>query len=159
MGSSTCYNRTMRVKDDIPDSLPGENVTLRFERVVAGDLTRGLVPYYHFKITTLDGCAAGHLNFRVGDTPHVRLVAGHIGYEILPDLRGRSLSLDACRAVAPFVRLHYAKVFLTVDPHNLASIRIIEKLGAVFLDDIDVPRDDPAYRSGARRKKRYEWRP
>jgi RimJ/RimL family protein N-acetyltransferase len=44
-----------------------------------------------------------------------------------------------------------------VDPDNTPSIRIIEKLGAIFINEIDVPLDDPAYAKGARRKKRYEW--
>ena len=42
----------------------------------------GLVPYYHFRIIDVDGTDVGHINFRVGDTEHVRVSAGHIGFEI-----------------------------------------------------------------------------
>lgn len=44
-----------------------------------------------------------------------------------------------------------------MDPVNYASIHIIEKLGARFIDEVDVPPDDPSYKNGARRKRRYEW--
>jgi len=115
------------------------------------------VPYYHFKIATLAGTVAGHINFRVGDTPHARFAAGHVGYEIESEHRGHGYALAACKAIAPFVRRYYEQVLLTVDPSNHPSIRIIEQQGAKFIDEVEVPANDPAYIGGARRKKRYCW--
>ena len=149
----------MRILDDVPECLPGEGISLRFEGVVPGDALQGLVPYYHFKIIDADEIVIGHINFRVGDTSHIRITAGHIGYQVLPEHRGHGYALAACKALAPFVRSHYDRVVLTVDPANAPSIRVIERLGALFIEEVDVPEDDPAYAKGARRKRRYQWTP
>ncbi len=144
---------------DCPTNLRSGPVRLRLEEMVAGDPERGLVPWYHFEVLDRSGTRVGHINFRVGSTRHVRMTAGHVGYAILPEHRGSSFSYHACLALAPFIRLHYDRVVLTVDPENAPSIRTIEKLGATFLDQTEVPVDDPAYANGARRKKRYDWAP
>lgn len=149
----------MKILDEVPAYLPGEGISVRYEKTFPGDDSQGLVPFYHFKIFNLADNIVGHINFRVGDTPHVRIAAGHIGYEISPEHRGHGYALAACKAIAPFVRRHYEQVVLTVDPLNGSSIRIIEHLGAKFLDEVEVPADDPAYAKGARRKKRYHWAP
>jgi len=76
------------------------------------------------------------------------ICAGHIGFEIAEPFRGRGLSLWACRAIAPFVRSVYESVTITCDPDNLASRGIIERLGAVFVDEVAVPAHDPHYQRG-----------
>jgi len=85
--------------------------------------------------------------------------AGHIGFEVLQDFRGHGYALDACRAVAPFVRTIYETVTITANPDNYASICTIERLGATFSDEVPVPPHDPAFQRGSRRKKRYQWTP
>lgn len=153
------HDGAMQILEEVPALLRGESVNLRYEKTVPGDESQGLVPFYHFKIFDLAGNTIGHINFRVGDTQHIRIAAGHIGYEIAPEYRGHGYSFAACRALAPFVRKHYANVILTVDPSNTPSIRVIEKLGAHLLDEVDIPQNDPAYANSARRKKRYRWVP
>jgi predicted acetyltransferase len=123
----------------------------------SGEPSRGFVPYYHFHILTADGLDVGHINFRVGDTEHVRICAGHIGFEIAEAFRGRGYVLQACRAMAPFVRSIYQTVTITCDPDNLASRRTIESLDAQFIDEIAVPVHDPHYQRGSRTKRRYRW--
>jgi predicted acetyltransferase len=132
--------------------------TLRFDYKGAGDPSQGIVPFYHYRIivAALD---VGHINFRIGDTPHVRLYSGHIGYEISPPFRGHGYAFQACRALASFVRLFYRQVIITADPDNAASLRTIERLGAAFLDEIAVPESDPHYARGSRVKRRYQWSP
>lgn len=144
-----------------PQGLASGPVRLRFAGVVAGDAAaaRGLVPYYHFQILTLEGVEAGHINFRVGDTEHVCRYAGHVGYAIHPPFRGRSLALHACLALAPWVRHFYEAVLLTCDPDNAASRRTIERLGGEFIDEVSVPPADPQYARGSRCKRRYRWVP
>jgi tagatose 1,6-diphosphate aldolase len=132
---------------------------LHFVRVIPGDPTRDFVPAYHFRILAADGLDVGHINFRVGDTEHVRVCAGHIGFEIGEEFRGRGYALQACRAIAPFVRSVYESVTITCDPDNLASISIVEKLGANFTDEVPVPAHDPHYQRGSRSKRRYRWTP
>ncbi len=142
-----------------PETLSSGNVTLRFVRIMPGDTSRGFVPWYHLRIVTPDGSDAGHINFRVGDTEHVRLAAGHIGFEVHELFRGHGYALQACRALAPFVRSVSGSITVTCDPDNIASRRTLEKLGATFIDEVDVPRGDPHYERGSRRKLRYRWTP
>lgn len=140
-----------------PARLSYAEVTLQFSRIIPGELLRGFVPAYHFRILNEDGTDTGHINFRVGDTEHVWLCAGHIGYEVLEPFRGCGYALKACRAIAPFVRTLFSTVIITSDPDNHASIRIIERLGACFLDETLVPPQDPHYQRGSRIKRRYRW--
>jgi len=144
---------------DPPAVLASGEVTLRLSRVVPGEVSRGFVPYFHFRIIAADGSAVGHINFRVGNTEHIRLCAGHIGFEIAEPFRGRGLALQACHALAPFVRLIYEVITITCDPDNFASRRTIELLGAQFIDEIAVPVNDPHYQRGSRIKRRYKWTP
>jgi predicted acetyltransferase len=140
-----------------PETLSYGQVTIRFDRIVPGEPSRGFVPYYHFRVLIADGQEVGHINFRVGDTEHVRLCAGHIGFEILESFRGHGYALQACRAIAPFVHSIYDAVTITCDPDNLASLRIIERLGASFIEEVAVPAHDPHYHRGSRSKRRYMW--
>ena len=142
-----------------PEGLTFRDVRLLFIQLIPGDPARSFVPAYQFRILLADDTNIGHLNFRVGDTDHVRLCAGHIGYGIQEPFRGHGYARQACQAVAPFVRQFYETVTITCDPDNLASRRTIEKLGASFLDEVPVSPDDPHYQRGSRFKRRYSWTP
>src|SRR5260370_437845 len=142
-----------------PENLSSTDVLLRFVKVVPGESSKGFVPYYHFRIMTARGSDVGHINFRIGDTEHVRVCAGHIGFEIEENFRGHGYAFQACRALAPFVRSMYETVIITCNPDNQASRRTIERLGARFMDEVAVPPDDPHYQGGSRRKRRYTWTP
>ena len=141
-----------------PPAAPSfDRVVLRFTRLLPAEPARGLVPAYHYRILIAGQTDAGHINFRVGDTPHVLLCAGHIGFEIHEPFRGHHYAEQACRALAPFVRSVYPAVILTCDPDNQASRRTIERLGACFLDEVAVPPTAPQFERGSRLKRRYRW--
>lgn len=142
-----------------PETLSYGEVLLRFARVVFGDPDRGFVPYYHFRILRPGGSDVGHINFRVGDTDHVRQCVGHVGFEMAEGFRGHRYAWQSCRALAPFIRSIYPAVILTCDPDNLASRRTIEDLGTLFMDEVSVPPHDPQYERGSRSKRRYAWIP
>lgn len=141
------------------DSLRFDAVVLALADTMAGDVARGLMPSFHFRITfaSLD---VGHLNLRVGTSPHVEFVAGHLGYAIDERHRGHGYAYQACRAIEPLVRVvNDGSAILTCDPDNHASRRTIERLGATFLGEHPVPPHDPAYARGSRVKFRYRWTP
>jgi predicted acetyltransferase len=142
-----------------PDNLSFADVRLRFDQLIPGDPSREFVPAYRFSILAPDGADVGHISFRVGDTEHVRVCAGHIGFEVAEQHRGHRYAFQACRAVAPFVRWFYNVVTITCDPDNLPSIRTIERLGATFIDEVPVPPHDPHFQRGSRTKRRYRWTP
>lgn len=135
-------------------------VSLAFIEVLPGDDAKGIAPAYHFHVMLEDGREVGHINFRVGDSAHVRRCAGHIGYVIAEPFRGHGYALQACRALAPFAAAVYpAGIILTCDPDNEASRRTIEKLGARFVERVPVPPEDPHFLRGSREKLLYHWEP
>ncbi len=142
-----------------PESLSHGGVKVVFDRMTDGDERRGLVPGYHFKMFNGQEIEVGHVNFRVGDTEHVRYAAGHVGYEVAECHRGHGYAADACLAIAPWIAEVSGTVLITVDPDNVPSIRTLERIGAVFVDEVDVPEGDPHFMRGAYRKRRYRWAP
>jgi len=142
-----------------PASMSHGGVTVVFSRITGGDEARGFVPGYHFKIFNDQSEEVGHLNFRVGDTEHVRLAAGHIGFEVAERHRGNRYATKACIAAASWISEVSGTVLITVDPDNLPSILTIERIGATFLDEVDVPPNDPHFLRGSVRKRRYRWEP
>jgi tagatose 1,6-diphosphate aldolase len=142
-----------------PADLCSEDVRLRLAAITPGDPARGFVPSYHFRIVTKDESDVGHINFRIGETDHVRICAGHIGFEIVEGKRGHGYALKACRAIAPFVNTVSGSATMTCDPENLPSKRTIERLGAQFIDEVSVPTNDPHYLRGSRTKLRFRWTP
>lgn len=147
----------MKVKP--PLNMYSGPIKLIFEKLVDVKPGGGLVPFYHFTIRDKEGIVVGHINFKVGETNHIKQCVGHIGYEVSPEYRGNAYSYFACNAIRAFIRVFYDKVILTCDPENIPSIKIIERLNAKFLNEIWVPKDDPSYKSGSKRKRRYEWEP
>ncbi|MEM0970700.1 MAG: GNAT family N-acetyltransferase [Verrucomicrobiota bacterium] len=142
-----------------PSSCRYGQVTLLFDSLTEGDAKRGFVPGYRFRIQNDHLIDVGILHVRVGDTRHVQIAAGHIGYEVQKTYRGHGFAGDACLAIAPWIAHQWGSVLITVDPDNVPSIRTIERLGAVFLDEVAVPQDDPHYQRGSFRKRRYRWSP
>lgn len=158
MISSNLMNAPPILLPPPPMALHEGEVAVQFSKIVAPK-RKGLAPYYHFRILagTKD---VGHVNLRVGESDHLRIVVGHVGYGIKQRYRGHSYALLACRALAPFARTVIPEVVLTCDPENHASRRTIEKLvGSEVAEEVTVPHHDPHYRGGARRKLRYRWVP
>ena len=150
---------TNQLLPDPPKNLFSGDVALHFSRCMPGDKVLGFAPYYHFKIMLENTTAVGHINFRVGDTQHVRLYAGHIGFEINESYRGNHYARQACRAIAPCVRILYTTVVITCDPENMASRRTIESIGAHYVNTVSVPPGEAHYLRGSRHKMRYHWTP
>jgi len=142
-----------------PDTLVCGQVTLRFVELVPGDAEEDLVPSYHFRILLTDDKDVGHINFLIGDTGHIRNCAGHIGFAIHEAHRGHGYARLACQAIARFVRTIYDDVLITCNPDNHASRRTIERLGAEFIDEVNVSAADAHENPQARRKRRYRWTP
>lgn len=133
------------------------SVKLVFTKKVEVEPGGELVPYYHFIILNKAENIVGHINFKTGDTNHITQCVGHIGYEIAPEYRGNYYSYFACLAIKSFVQRFYDKVILTCDSNNVASIKIIEKLKANFVNEIKVPKTDPSYTDKMINKRRYQW--
>ncbi len=116
-----------------------ESHTVYLSQTFGADKEKQWVPYYHFKIKNNER-DLGHVNFRAGYSKQIMEYDGHIGYEILPAYRGNHLSLKATKALLPFIySLGFHCIVLTCAPHNIASMKIIQKLGAVFQETKSFP--------------------
>ena len=62
-----------------------------------------------------------------------------IGYRFLPAYWGKGLATEACRPLIPygFDQLRLARILGLVDPENVASVRVLEKLGLTFVGMMD----------------------
>lgn len=141
------------------DILRHEDVLVQFLRLTEGNEEKGFAPGYHFRVLISESVDVGHVNIRVGNSEHVTRCAGHVGFEIHPEHRGKKYSSKACEALARFISDALGSVIITTDPDNVASVKTIERIGGVLMDEVDVPPTDPHYARGSRQKRRYRWTP
>jgi predicted acetyltransferase len=99
---------------------------------------------------------AGTLSFRLADTEQIRLYSGHIGYGVFPPARGHHYAERSVRLVIPLAKAHgMTHLWITCNPENAASRRTIERLGATFVEVVDIPKSNLLYEKGERQKCRY----
>jgi predicted acetyltransferase len=140
-----------------PGRLIDGEIELMLDNRVRGNAARGRVPYYKFKMTfTNRRTEIGRIDLRVGNTEHIEMYAGHIGYRVHPAYRGHHYAAKACCLLLPLARQHGMKrLWITCNPDNYASRRTCEILGATFVEIVDIPHDHEMYLVGERQKCRY----
>jgi predicted acetyltransferase len=97
------------------------------------------------------GRIVGRASIRHALVPPLGDEAGHIGYGVLPAFRHRGVATRILRAAVRVAHdeLGLARVLVTCDDDNAASMRVIEKNGGVFADTwVD---------ASLRRPKRRYW--
>jgi tagatose 1,6-diphosphate aldolase len=98
----------------------------------------------------------GRISLRIGDTDHLRLYAGHIGYAVERRHRGNHYAERSCRLLLPLARAHgMRELWITCNPDNHASRRTLERLGAELVEIVEVPPQNPLYQRGERQKCRF----
>jgi len=103
-----------------------------------------------------DVAIAGSISLRIGHCVNLDRYLGHIGYHVLPPARGHHFAERASRMLLPVARAHGHQIlWITCNPDNFASRRSCERLGATFIDIVQVPKDNPLYSQGDRQKCRY----
>lgn len=115
------------------------------------------VPAYIFHMRLLpSGQKVGRITFRAADSEWIVRYTGHIGYTVDEPFRGNRFAERGCRILVPFVRRHgWSEVWLTCGPDNAASRRTLERLGAEFVETVDVPPEYPLAAASIRQKCRY----
>jgi predicted acetyltransferase len=140
-----------------PAPLRDDDLLLELRETRPGDPARGRVPSYVFGMRR-DGFAGdvGQVDLRVGDSEFLKLYLGHVGYSVDPSHRGRNFAARSVQLVLPLARQHgMRELWITCDPANRASKRTCEKLGAEFIEVVNIPVDSYMYRRGERQKCRY----
>jgi predicted acetyltransferase len=142
-----------------PGRLVDDDLQLVLTDAFSGNSTRNLAPAYRFRMTRTDqGIGMGEIELRIGNTPHLRLYAGHIGYEVYPSYRGHHYAARSVRLLLPLARRHdLGTVWITCNPDNYASRRSCELAGFEFVEIVNLPPDSEMYREGERQKCRYRY--
>lgn len=114
-------------------------------------------PAYLFVITHRPtGEPVGRASLRVGHRDWTVRYNGHVGYAVADPFCGRRYAERACRLLLPLARRHgLAELWLMCGSDNPVSRRTIERLGASFVEEVDVPPDFPLPAGAVRRKRRY----
>lgn len=140
-----------------PGRLVDGELSLSLLETYPGDPARHYVPAYRFRMM-VEGQQqeVGRIELRVGNTAHIVLYAGHIGYRVLPMYRGHHYAARSCRLLLPLARRHGLNpLWITCNPDNYASRRTCELAGATFVEIVDLPENTEMYQMGERQKCRY----
>jgi predicted acetyltransferase len=145
-----------------PGPLVDGDLALVLSEAYPGDPRRDYVPAYRFKMMCESSRVAGQrqevgrIELRVGNTPHIVMYAGHIGYRVLPMYRGHHYAARSCALLLPLARRHDLNpLWITCNPDNFPSRRTCELAGAAFVEIVDLPEDTDMYQMGERQKCRY----
>lgn len=132
------------------------DLRLALDTIYTPDGSPWAVPAYRFDIVT-DGAKAGTISLRVGSNERLIRYAGHIGFSVEPKFRGRRLAGRSVRLLLPLcVRHDLNPLWLSCNPDNAASQRVMAWLGADYVETVDLPADYDRYTSrGERQKQRY----
>ncbi len=138
--------------------IDGELTLVLIDRM-PGNPARNWLPSYHFAMRHADtGERLGHIDLRIGMTPHLLRYGGNIGYEVLEKHQGHHYAARSCRLLLPLARDHgMAELWITCDVDNAASRRTAERAGFTLVDVIPLREDDhpDAHAEGRRFTCRY----
>ena len=114
------------------------NVSLKLIETNYGN--EDILPYYYYEIYNSSNNFVGKISIRIGDNFNA-YYNGHIGYEIFENYRGNNYSFYSAKLVLNVAKLHkMTKLYLSCKKTNIASIKIIEKLGAANKKIVSIPK-------------------
>jgi len=142
-----------------PTFPPDADLHLVLTELHPGDSSPWKVPAYTFRMQNAQGEYMGRIRLRVGWSDGLIRYAGHVGYAVEKEFRGRHYAERACRLIIPLARRHGMDEFwITCQPDNLASRRTLERLGAQCVGVIDVPPEYPLDAGVERQKMCFRLR-
>jgi predicted acetyltransferase len=91
-----------------------------------------------FLVAEVDGRIIGRVSIRHELNDYLEMRAGHIGYGIRPEFRGRGYATEILLRALEIVReLGVREVLVTCGDSNIASSAVIERCGGVLENKID----------------------
>ena len=95
-----------------------------------------IVPMDPFFIETDEGRILGEIFIRHRLSAALEQYGGHVGYKVRPSCRNRGVATAALRlALQKLAAIGVPRALVTCSAANLASARVIEKCGAVRIED------------------------
>src|SRR4051812_21109848 len=156
------------------DANIGPEASPLHSKMVDGDLELSLIeqkpvsdpdsniPGYFFLMKNSEsGIEMGGINLRAGYTENIQLFRGNIGFTVLKSFQGHGYSARSCALLLPLIRaLNLNPIWLTCNLNNIPSKKVIESIGAEYLETTIVRQDSPYiqfYPEGALNKLRFIW--
>lgn len=132
--------------------LQNDEIQLKLEETVDGNVEKDWVPAYHFAICNKEGTKMGVCDLRIGHNDKL-YYGGNIGYRIEAEYRGNHYAGKACLLLFELARKHNLKyVIITCNPDNIASRKTCEYAGGELLEVVDLPEDNDMRERGETRK-------
>lgn len=140
-----------------PGPLLDGDLSLVLAEKVPGDPVKGWAPAYHFEMRRVgDQVVMGRLRLRIGDGDGELRYPGNVGYDVVPEHRGRRLAARSMRLILPLARQHgLTALWIGCRPDNIASRRSCELAGAAHIDTLEVPPDHPLRQHDVSVTRRY----
>lgn len=90
----------------------------------------------------------GYCGIRLGQNEEFKYL-GNIEYEIVKEHRGNNYSVRAGILLTEIAKFHgFDNILITANPNNIASIKVIEKLGCSYVNVVAVPKESRLYKTG-----------
>ncbi len=140
-----------------PEPLIDGDLELLLTDTRPGNPHRDHVPVYVFQMRKVgQKLQIGSLSLRIGDTEHIEMYAGHIGYSVEPAHRGNRYAARSCELVFPLAAEHGVNpVWITCNPDNYPSRKTCEIVGGKLIETVPIPRDNTLYAPDTTLKCRY----
>lgn len=138
-------------------NIKGNEVSLQIVVNDAKDETK-IHHYIYYIVDNKSGNRIGELMIYRSDNPEEFLCCGNVGIELYEEYRYKGYSGKAFELAKVVLKmLGIDKVILTCESTNVASFKSMEKVGAKYVDEKEVPKDNFSYKDGLRNVKVYEY--
>lgn len=122
--------------------LKNDEIQLKLEKTVEGNVEKDWVPAYHFAICNKEGTKMGVCDLRIGHNDKL-YYGGNIGYRIEEEYRGNHYAGKACLLLFELAKMHHLNyVIITCNPDNVASRKTCEYAGGELLELVELPEDN-----------------
>ncbi len=129
---------------------------LKHKRIRCESCAAGIYLADDYDIVSLfDGTKVGECELRYASILTLPYT-GNVSFTVFKAYRGRRIATEAVRLLLEYAEEHQMEqVWITAAKDNLATVRVCQKLGACFVDEISVC-DDPIYQErGIESIRRY----
>ena len=141
------------------DLLTDGEIDLVLEQKISADNIKDFVPAYFYKVIIHESkLEVGKAVIRIGNNDNIKY-AGHIGYEINEEYRGKNYATKACKIIKTVALEHgLESLIITCNPENQPSRKTCEKIGAKYIQTLELPPYNIMYKAGQRLISIYEWK-